>query len=161
MLYGILGAFAVLSVVLDQAVKAWVTVRIPYGGAVPVWPGVFHLTNIHNSGMAFSMLEGGRWFFLVVTLLAFCALAYVLKKKWITHPLGLWALAAIAGGAVGNLIDRVRFGYVVDMIEVEFMRFAVFNVADCFVVCGAILLVIYAFFFDKKAKEDTPHDPAG
>lgn len=161
MLYGILGAFAVLSVALDQAVKAWVTVRIPHGGVVPVWPGVFHLTNIHNSGMAFSMLEGGRWFFLVVTLLAFCVLAYVLKKKWITHPLGLWALAAIAGGAVGNLIDRVRFGYVVDMIEVEFMRFAVFNVADCFVVCGAILLVIYAFFFDKKAKEDTPHDPAG
>ncbi len=161
MLYGILGVFAVLAAVLDQVSKALVSARIPYGGVVPVWPGVVHLTHIHNSGMAFSMLEGGRWFFLVATLLAFCVLAYVLKKKWITHPLGLWALAAIAGGAVGNLIDRVRFGYVVDMIEVEFMRFAVFNVADCFVVCGAILLVVYAFFFDKKAKEDTPHDAAG
>ena len=137
------------------------TAYIPYGGTVAVWPGVFHLTNIHNTGMAFSMLEGARWFFLVVTLAAFVLLAVVIWKKWITHPLGLWALAAIAGGAVGNLIDRIRFGYVVDMIEVEFMRFAVFNVADCFVVCGAILLVVYALFFDKKSKEDTPHDPAG
>ncbi len=161
MLYGILAVFAVLSVVLDQVVKTLVTAYIPYGGKVPVWPGVLHLTNIHNSGMAFSMLEGGRWFFLVMTLAAFVLLIVVLKKKWITHPVGLWALAAIAGGAVGNLIDRIRFGYVVDMIEVEFMRFAVFNVADCFVVCGAILLVIYALFFDKKPKEDTPHDPAG
>lgn len=161
MLYGILAVFAVLSVVLDQVVKTLVTAYIPYGGKVTVWPGVFHLTNIHNSGMAFSMLEGGRWFFLVMTLAAFVLLIVVLKKKWITHPVGLWALAAIAGGAVGNLIDRIRFGYVVDMIEVEFMRFAVFNVADCFVVCGAILLVIYALFFEKKPKEDTPHDPAG
>ena len=161
MLYGILAVFAVLSVVLDQVVKTLVTAYIPYGGKVPVWPGVFHLTNIHNSGMAFSLLEGGRWFFLVMTLAAFVLLIVVLKKKWITHPVGLWALAAITGGAVGNLIDRIRFGYVVDMIEVEFMRFAVFNVADCFLVCGAILLVIYALFFDKKPKEDTPHDPAG
>lgn len=161
MLYGILALFAVLAVVLDQVTKALVTAYIPYGGTVPVWPGVFHLTHCRNTGMAFSLLEGGRWFFLVVTLLVFAVLAYVLKKKWITHPVGLWALAAIVGGAVGNLIDRVRLGYVVDMIEVEFMRFAVFNVADCFVVCGAILLVVYALFFDRKAREDKPHDAAG
>ncbi len=160
MLYCILILFAVLAVVLDQVVKALVTAHIPYGGTVPVWPGVFHLTHYRNTGMAFSLLEGGRWFFLAVTLLVFAALAYVLKKKWITHPVGLWALASIAGGAAGNLIDRIRFGYVVDMIELEFMRFAVFNVADCFVVCGAVLLVIYALFFDKK-KEDKPHDAAG
>ena len=86
-----------------------------------------------------------------------------LKKKWVNHPVGYWALAMIAGGAVGNLIDRVRLGYVVDMIEVEFMRFAVFNVADCAVCVGAALLVVYAFFFDEdsKKKKENSHDSDG
>ena len=66
--------------------------------------------------------------------------------------------AAIAGGAVGNFIDRLRLGYVIDMFEVEFMRFAVFNVADSFLVCGAILLVVYVLFFDRQAREEKQHD---
>ena len=150
MLYGILAAFAAFGVILDQITKYLVAANIPLGDVVSVWPGVFHLTHVRNTGMAFSLLQGGRWFFLVMTLIAFGALFVVLKKKWVTHPLGLWSLAAIAGGALGNLIDRVRLGYVVDMIEVEF---TVFNVADCFVVCGAILLVIYVLFFDKSGEE--------
>ena len=154
MLYGILAAFAALIVVLDQFTKYLTVTHIPLGASVPAIPGLFQLTYVQNTGMAFSMLQGGRWFFFAATLAAFVIMGYALKKKWITHPTGLWALAAIAGGAVGNLIDRVRLGYVIDMIEVTFMEFAVFNVADCFVVCGAILLVIYAFFFDKPAKKE-------
>lgn len=162
MLYGILAVFAVLIVAVDQWTKYLTVAHIPLGSVVPVWDGVFHFTHIHNTGMAFSLLEGGRWFFLIMTLAAFILLGVALKKKWITHPSGLWALAMIAGGAVGNVIDRALYGYVVDMIEIEFIRFAVFNVADCFVVCGAILLVIYAFFFDKpQKKEDAPHDSDG
>ena len=161
MLYGILALFAVLIVILDQVTKYLTVAHIPLGTAVPAIPGLFQLTYLKNTGMAFSMLEGGRWFFLVMTLVAFVLIGIALKKKWITHPTGLWALAASVGGAVGNLIDRVRLGYVVDMIEVTFMNFAVFNVADCFVVCGAILLVIYAFFFDKPAKKEHKDDTAG
>lgn len=151
----ILAVFAVLIVVLDQVSKYFVLKCIPLGGIVPVWNGVFHLTHVQNSGMAFSMLEGARVFFVLMTIAAFVLLYFAIKKKWITHPLGFWALAMIAGGAVGNLIDRIRWGYVVDMIEVEFLPFdfAVFNVADCFVVVGAILLVIYAFCFDKSKGE--------
>ena len=162
MLYGILGIFSVLIVILDQYTKHLTVSNIPLGGVVPFWDGVFHFTHIHNTGMAFSMLEGGRWFFLVMTLAAFALMGVALKKRWINHPVGLWALASIAGGAIGNLIDRVLYGYVVDMIEVEFVRFAVFNVADCFVVCGAIALVIYTFFFDKPQKQEEPsHDSDG
>ena len=162
MLYGILAAFAVLIVILDQVTKYMTVSNIPLGGIVPFWDGLFHFTYIQNTGMAFSMLEGGRWFFLIMTAAAFVLLVITLKKGWITHPTGLWALASITGGAIGNLIDRALYGYVVDMIEVEFMRFAVFNVADCFVVCGAILLVIYAFFFDKpQKKEEQCHDSDG
>ena len=153
MLYGILALFAALIVVLDQVTKYLTVANIPLGTAIPAVPGLFQLTYLRNTGMAFSMLEGGRWFFLIMTAAAFVFLGIVLKKKWITHPTGLWAVASIAGGAIGNLIDRIRLGYVIDMIEVTFMKFAVFNVADCFVVCGAILLVIYTFFFDKPAKK--------
>ena len=153
MLYGVLALFAVVIVILDQVTKYLTVVNIPLGTAIPAIPGLFRLTYLRNTGMAFSMLEGGRWFFLIMTAAAFVFMGIVLKKKWITHPTGLWAMAAIAGGAIGNLIDRIRLGYVIDMIEVTFMKFAVFNVADCFVVCGAILLVIYTFFFDKPAKK--------
>lgn len=161
MFYGILAVFAVLIVILDQITKYLTVVHIPLGTAIPAIPGLFQLTYVRNTGMAFSMLQGGRWFFFVMTLIALAVMVVAVKKKWVNHPTGLWALAAIAGGAVGNLIDRVRLGYVIDMIEVTFMRFAVFNVADCFVVCGAILLVIYAFFFDKPAKKETSDDSTG
>lgn len=159
MLYIALSVFAALIVAADQFTKYLTVSNIPLGGKVPVISWLFQLTYIQNTGMAFSMLEGGRWFFLVVTIIALGLIVAAIAKKWVNHPTGLWALAAIAGGAVGNLIDRMRLGYVVDMIEVTFMEFAVFNVADCFVVCGAILLCIYVFFFDDSKKEKK-HDPA-
>ena len=89
MFYGILAAFAVFSVVLDQVVKYLVVQHIPLGGVVPLWPGVIHLTYVKNTGMSFSMLQGQRWFFVVVTLLIFVALFLAVRRKWITHPLGL------------------------------------------------------------------------
>lgn len=153
MLYAILAVFAVFIVAADQFTKYLTVANIPLGGQVPAIEGLFQFTYVQNTGMAFSMLRGGRWFFLVVTVFALALILIVVKKKWVSHPVGLWALASIAGGAVGNLIDRVRLGYVIDMIEVTFMEFAVFNVADCFVVCGAVLLVVYTFFFDKPQKE--------
>lgn len=161
MLYFALAFFSVIIVVLDQISKYLVVANIALGENIPVWDGVFHLTYLQNTGMAFSMLEGGRWFFLVLTVVALVVMVLAIRKKWVNHPVGLWALAAIGGGAIGNLIDRVTLGYVVDMIEVEFMEFAVFNVADSFVVCGAIALVIYTFFFDKPKKENTDDTDCG
>lgn len=161
MFYGMLAAFSVLIVVLDQVSKFLVVKHIALGASVPAWKGVFQLTYVQNTGMGFSLLEGYRWLFILLTIAAFVLLAVALKKNWITHPTSLWAVAAIAGGALGNLIDRIRLGYVVDMIHLEFMDFPVFNIADSFVVCGAILLVIYTFFFDKPQKENTDDSDAG
>lgn len=158
MLCAALAVFAALIVAADQFTKFLTVTNIPLGGKIPVIEWLFQLTYIQNDGMAFSMLRGGRWFFLIVTIFALVLILLAVKKKWVNHPTGLWALASIAGGAVGNLIDRIRLGYVIDMIEVTFMEFAVFNVADCFVVCGAILLCVYVFFFDKKEEK---HDSAG
>ena len=160
MFYAVLAAFAVFAAALDQISKYLVVRFIPYGGHVDVLPGIFHLTHFHNTGMAFSMLEGGRWLFLPLTVIALALMVLTVKKKWLTHPVSLWALAAVAGGAVGNLIDRAFLGYVVDMIAVDFMDFAIFNVADCFVVCGAIVLAIGVLFFEKDDKKEKDHDPA-
>ena len=160
MLYCILIVFMVLIAVLDQVVKAIVTARIPLGAAVKALPGVFHWTNLHNTGAAFSMLQGGRWLFALICVAGLITVAVLVKKKVLTSRFELWCLAAIFGGGIGNLIDRIRLGYVVDMIEVDFMKFAVFNIADCFITCGAVALFVYILFFDKSGKKEKKDDPA-
>ena len=140
MQYVLMALGAAVMVGLDQLTKYWTVQNIPLGEQVPVWPGVFHLTYFRNTGMAFSMLEGARWLFLILTAVVLAALVVAVAKKWLRHPLALAAVVFIVGGGIGNMIDRAVQGYVVDMIEVEFMRFAVFNVADSFVCIGAALL---------------------
>ena len=157
MLYCFLVIFMGVIVALDQYTKALVAAHIPVGQTVPALPGVFHLAHLHNTGAAFSMLEGGRWFFALIFAAGIVMVIVLIKKKVITAPFELWCLAAIFGGGAGNLVDRIRLAYVVDMFEVEFMNFAVFNVADIFITCGAVALFVYALFFDKKEKK---HDPA-
>lgn len=144
---------AIAALALDQLSK-YLTVRnLAPGQDLAFWPGVLHFTHVRNEGMSFSLLSGARWFFVVVTLAVIALAIFAMYKKWISHPFGLISLSCVLGGAVGNLIDRVRWGYVVDMIEVEFVRFAVFNVADMFVVCGGIAFCIYGIFFWKEPEK--------
>lgn len=156
MLYCFLIIFMGVIVGLDQLTKALVVANIPVGETVKALPGVFHLAHLHNTGAAFSMLEGGRWFFALICAAGLIVVAVLIKKKVIQAPFELWCLAAIFGGGIGNLVDRIRLGYVVDMFEVEFMNFAVFNVADIFITCGAVALFVYVLFFDRKEKKDDP-----
>ena len=164
-LYNWLIAFVLGIVGLDQLTKILVIRSIPYGAQIPVWPGVVHLTYVRNAGAAFSMLSGARWLFLVLVAVFFVVLVLLIKKGILSRPAELWCMAAIAGGALGNAIDRAISGTVVDMIEVEFVRFAVFNVADSFITCGAIAFIIFTLFFAKKKetaqqeKEETHEDP--
>lgn len=153
MLYCLLISFMALIVALDQVVKALVAANIPVGGYVKAIPGLFHLTQLHNTGAAFSMLEGGRWLFAAICVVGLSVVAVLIAKKVITSKFEMWCLAAVFGGGIANLIDRIRLGYVVDMIEVDFMNFAVFNVADAFITCGAIALFVYILFFEKSTKE--------
>ncbi len=110
-------------------------------GGVPLWPGVVRLYYAQNTGMAFGFLSGQRWLLVLLSLAAVAAVFFSLRP----YQLGLWAklsLLAILGGMLGNLADRMFLGYVVDMIDFEFMRFAVFNVADMFISLGAVFLCI-------------------
>ena len=107
-----------------------------------------------NSGMALSMFRGGRWVFVALTAVFFAFVVWIIAKKHLTKKPELWCLAAITGGAIGNLIDRVRTGAVVDMISIPW--FSTFNVADLFITFGAIILVLYIFIKDKEFLSDGP-----
>ena len=150
----------VLLVLLDQLVKYLVKTNIPLGSSVQFLPGILSLAHIHNTGAAFSMLSGARWFFVILTVAFVIFGMWVLLTGRLQHSLGKWSWVLVLAGAVGNLIDRCLYGYVVDMFEVQCMHFAIFNVADIFVVVGGILFCIYYLFLHDKKKEDAPHDPS-
>lgn len=156
-LYNWLVVLILVIVGLDQFTKLLVIRNIPEGSQVPLLPGVVHLTYTRNSGAAFSMFSGSagaRWMFLVLVVVFLGLLVVLIKKGILKQPTELFCMAAVAGGAIGNAIDRALTGEVVDMIEVEFVKFAVFNVADCFITCGAIAFIVYILFFSKKDKKE-------
>lgn len=143
-----------LIVIADQVVKFWAVNQLRPVGTMTFLPGIMNLTYVENTGAAFSILEGNV-FFLIVIPVAVCALAvYVLLSRRVTHPLLRWSFVLVLSGAVGNLIDRIFRGFVVDMFEMTLFRFAIFNVADIFVTVGAVLLVIYILFFMRSETGD-------
>lgn len=146
----LLALFMAAIVAADQITKALVRAKIPFGGEVPLIPGVVRLTYTENVGAAFSMLEGARWFFLALVLVFFAGVAVLIRRRVVSKPAELWALAAIGGGALGNAVDRAISGSVTDMIEPLFIDFAVFNVADCFITVGAVLLCVWVLTDEKK-----------
>ena len=155
MTYVLMGLFAAAIMVADQLVKAAVVANIPLYGQVDVLSGVFHLTYVRNTGAAFSSFEGMRWVFVLIFLALTAALVWDAVKKKLPFTLfERWCLAAIYGGGLGNVIDRVRLGYVVDMIEVEFIRFPVFNVSDCFITCGCVALLLHLCLCNKEFWKD-------
>ena len=143
---------AVLCVAADQAVKWLVMHTMVLGSSQPLLPPLLQLTRVHNYGAAWSSFSGARWLLIGLTAAGMCVLIWLLVKI-VRHPLGQWSLAIILGGGIGNLIDRVRLGYVVDMLDTMFMDFPVFNVADVFVVCGTVCALIYYLAFYSKSDE--------
>ena len=153
---------AALLVALDQLVKYLVLTYIPLGGHVPFLPYLVELTYVQNTGAAFSMFEEHTWVLALVSLAMSAVLAVALWKNFFRHPLGKVTLTLLLAGAVGNLIDRVFRGFVVDMFNVLFMHFAVFNVADiCVVVGGIAAAVYYLFLYEKlEGKGERPNGEA-
>jgi len=137
-------------VLLDQVVKYWAVEFLQPLHSIPVIDGVLHWTYAENTGAAFSVLSGQRLFLILIPLLVCVVLLYLLMSKRISHPLGHWALVFLLGGAVGNLIDRILRGFVVDFVDVRLINFAIFNVADIFVTVGAGMLILYLLCFGEK-----------
>ena len=152
-LYYILFVGAIVAA--DQFTKYLTVANIALYEDVPFIPGLLQLTYVQNTGAAFSMLEGQRWLFIAV----FAVMTVLIFWEYFKKPLPFtklerWCIAAIYGGGVGNILDRFFRGYVVDMIQTEFIEFPVFNVADCFITCGCILLLVHLLLFNKAFWKD-------
>ena len=135
----------------DQLIKYWTVEHLALGESAAFWPGVMRLTRVHNYGAAWSSFSGQTAALAVVTVLLMAAVAYLLVRRIVRHPLGVIAGLMILAGGVGNLIDRLFRGYVVDMFALDLFQFPVFNVADIFVVCGGIAFCI-AFLLPNKSE---------
>ena len=140
---------AILILIADQGLKYWVTVNIALDtGHVTLIPGVLELTNIHNNGAAFSMLEHApHWIFIIFTLVFAAIAVFCLRRNVVHGKVGRWSVVLVLAGAVGNCIDRILSGYVVDMFNFLFVRFAVFNLADVFIVVAGITLCLHVIFY--------------
>jgi signal peptidase II len=117
--------------------------------SIPIIKNVFHLTYVENRGAAFGMLQNNQSIFIIVALAASVFGLYYLHTKKV-NILGKTGITLIIAGAIGNLIDRVRLGFVVDYFDFRFIWEYVFNVADVFVVVGTIVLCIYIIFFEEE-----------
>ena len=159
MLYAIIAAIILIG---DQWLKYWVTVNITLStGEAALIPGVVKLVNIHNSGAAFGFLSDAayaRWLFLGIAALFIIVIVVVLAKHLFKSRFANWCAVMALAGAVGNCIDRALYGYVVDMFKVEFMDFAVFNVADVFLVVACLAFVIYLIVDLFRGKDDDDDD---
>lgn len=138
----------VVCLITDQWIKWWVSTHIALGAFKNFIPGLLGLTNLHNSGAAWSILEGKQWFFTLLSILALVIIGICLyrtrQRPWMTVCFSL-----ILAGTLGNFIDRLRFGYVVDMFQTLFVSFPIFNVADACLTVGIIWLIIIILREDR------------
>ncbi|MGT2887452.1 signal peptidase II [Streptococcus didelphis] len=137
-----LTVISLLLIALDQLSKLWIISHVNLGEVQTFLPGILSLTYLQNSGAAFSILQNQQWFFAAMTVLVVgAAIIYFFKTKNLALGKEL-ALILIISGGIGNFIDRLRLGYVIDMIHLDFMNFAIFNLADSYLSVGVLLLMI-------------------
>lgn len=130
---------------LDRLLKGWVLAHLAWEGSIDLFPGVFRLVCVQNTGAAFGLFARMPW-------VGYVMAPAVLIIAWLalrSYRLGLWprlCAGAILGGALGNYLDRLLYGYVIDMVDLTFMNFAVFNLADAAICLGGILMAVSLLF---------------
>lgn len=143
-------AAAALLILVDQITKLLTRTYIGLHQHVDVLPGIVDFTYVKNTGAAFSSFSSSTTLLALLSLVMSGLMIVAIWKNWLRHPAGQWILAVILAGALGNFIDRAFLGFVTDMIELLFIRFAVFNFADICVVLGSIAMAVYIIFFYDK-----------
>lgn len=156
---------SLLFVLLDQVSKLVVVKTIPINDSIVLIPRFFSLSHVRNTGAAFGILSNQRWVFMLFTAIVLIAAVIALCSGKIKNHWGIFSLSLIIGGGIGNMIDRIALGEVVDFFAFNFWgyQFAVFNVADIFVCCGTIILAFYIFLssdFDSEKSKEEPTDGA-
>ncbi len=153
---------ALLLIGIDQLLKLWIAGTMQLFESIPVIPGVLHITYVLNDGAAFSFMAGQSWLLCGVTSLLMVVLTWLFYSRFVRQPLCIYGIALILSGGIGNLIDRVFrgerlfHGRVVDYVDFRLINFAVFNFADCCVVVGTGLIMLYLILSDKKKKQNAP-----
>lgn len=139
--------FLVVLTAIDQLTKYLAAVNLKGTAGISLIPGVFDLFYLENRGAAFGMFADRQWFFIMIALIILAAAVYVyILLPQETHYIGMRICAVlIAAGAVGNMIDRIAHRYVIDFLYISLIDFPVFNIADCYVVVGALLLLLLIF----------------
>ena len=138
----------------DRVVKQWCIEVLRAQGSIAFWPGVLHFTYAENTGAAFSILSGRRLLLTLLPIAALGLLLFLYFRRLYAHPLTDFALPLIMGGALGNLYDRIAYGYVVDFLEIRLFRFAIFNLADCAISVGSALLILYLVLHWKELSSE-------
>ena len=146
-------AIGIVLAVIDQVIKYLVVSNIDENQVVPVITNVLNFTHIHNEGVAFGMFDGMRWIFVALTLVLLVAIIGIMFKKRPNGKMFYVSVALIVGGGIGNLIDRVFFGYVIDYISLSFFP-PICNFADYCITFGTALLMIYILFFSDYFKKE-------
>lgn len=132
----------IFGLLVDQITKRIAHIYLKPISTFPIIENVFHFTYRENTGAAFSILEGARWFLLIIPILLVILLSFIIFTGRIRSVAASYSLVFVITGGLGNFIDRAVNGYVVDMLDFNLINFAVFNVADIFVTCGSIVFVI-------------------
>lgn len=142
-------------ILLDQVTKILALQYLAPAGSYPLWENVLHLTYVENTGAAFGMLQDHRWVFLVISTVALSGMIVYMFLNKTKHPLETTAVAFIVGGGIGNMIDRLTRGFVVDFVDVKCIPYwkYIFNVADIFVCVGCGLFILYILLFEAKVQK--------
>ena len=145
---------------LDQGVIWYIAVTLPLGESRPLLPGIVELRTVHNYGAAWSSFSGMRWLLVIATSCIVLGVLVVLLRRMVRHPLGVLAGCLVISGGLGNILDRVRLGYVIDMFNFQFMNYPVFNVADICIVSGCVLGLVYYQWFEKYDRKENANGNA-
>ena len=138
----------------DQLIKFWALGALSGGGQIRIIGDALTLIYHENTGAAFGILQEQRFLLVGVTFLLLAGLIFLIAARKITDRYIVWGMTLIAGGGIGNLIDRVFRGFVIDYIYFSPINFPVFNFGDCCVVLGTILLMVYVLFLEEKLKKE-------
>lgn len=137
-------------VIADQGLKNFIASSYQIGEIHQVVPGLLSFNYLRNNGAAWNILPGAMWLFYLISILAIAACLYFLFKPKYKNGLFDTGLSLILGGIIGNFIDRLHLKYVIDMLQLDFVHFNIFNIADSAITVGIILVFIYLLFFDKE-----------
>ncbi len=144
----------IILTVADQLLKIWAISSLEPVGSITVIENIFSLTYVENRGAAWGMMSGAKWYLIIMPIVIIvAAIAYLIIKK-LSDPLLLWSVSLIVSGGLGNLIDRIFRGFVVDYLHATFIDFPVFNLADCCITIGAGLLILYVILSEIKERKE-------